>query len=90
MTFDHIGSKLAWSDGKTVCIQDPKGQNSSITFEAGRTQFMFWSPKDTYLATWEVFAVRDGQKDSNLKIWDVSSGQIKVILAFIFAIFNDF
>jgi len=77
MTFDHIGSKLAWSDGKTVCIQDPKGQNSSITFEAGRTQFMFWSPKDTYLATWEVFAVRDGQKDSNLKIWDVSSGQIK-------------
>ena len=79
MAFNHTGSKLAWSDGKTICIQDPKGQKSSIFLEAaGRTQFMFWSPKDTYLATWEVLAIQDnGQKFSNLKIWDVSSGQIK-------------
>ena len=80
MAFNHTGSKLAWSDGKTICIQDPKGQKSSIFLEAGRTQFMFWSPKDTYLATWEVLAIQDnGQKVSNLKIWDVSSGQIKAI-----------
>ena len=78
MAFNHTGSKLAWSDGKTICIQDPKGKKSSIFLEAGRTQFMFWSPKDTYLATREVLAVQDnGQKASNLKIWDVSSGQIK-------------
>ena len=79
MAFNHTGSKLAWSDGKTICIQDPKGQKSSIFLEAaGRTQFMVWSPKDTYLATREVLAVQDnGQKASNLKIWDVSSGQIK-------------
>ena len=73
MAFNHTGSKLAWSDGKTICIQDPKGQKSSIFLEAGRTQFMLWSPKDTYLATRED----NGQKISNLKIWDVSSDQIK-------------
>ena len=79
MAFNHTGSKLAWSDGKTDCIQDTKGKKSNIKMKAGKTKFMFWSSKDTYLATWEVLEVQgdDGQKDSNLKIWDVSSDQIK-------------
>ena len=76
MSFNNKGTKLAWSDGKSITVHDiQQGQNVSL--DAERTQFMQWSPQDTYLTTWEVFAVRDGRQDPNLKIWDVSNAQTK-------------
>jgi len=37
---------------------------------------MQWSPKDTFLATYEVFAVRDGKQEPNMRLWDMS-GNLK-------------
>lgn len=37
---------------------------------------MEWSPKGTYLSTWEVFAVRDGKQEPNSKIWS-NEGQLQ-------------
>ena len=76
MCFNHKGDKLAWSDGKSITVEDLiKGQN--ITLESERTQLMQWSPLDTYLMTWEVFAVRNGKQDPNLKIWNIVKGELK-------------
>ena len=37
---------------------------------------MEWSPKDNFLSTWEVFAVRDGKQEPNLRLWD-TKGELK-------------
>ena len=51
-------------------------QNTTVELDVQRTQFLEWSPKDTFLATWEVFAVREGKQDPNLRIWDMK-GDLK-------------
>ena len=75
MRFSHKGNYLAWSDGKSVHIQDLL-KATKVSVPAERTQFMEWSPQDKYLSTWEVFAVRNGKQDPNLRIWD-HQGQLK-------------
>jgi len=70
MKFSHKGNYLAWSDGKSVHIQDLL-KASKVSVPAERTQFMEWSPQDNYLSTWEIFAVRNGQQEPNLRIWNI-------------------
>jgi translation initiation factor 2A len=77
MAFSNKGDYLAWSDGKSVTIVDltkVDGQRVSLAVE--RTQFLEWSPQDNFLATWEVFAVRNGKQEPNMKLWDLQ-GQLK-------------
>ena len=76
MCFNHKGDKLAWSDGKSITVED-LSKDKNITLESERTQLMQWSPLDTYLMTWEVFAVRNGKQDPNLKIWNIAKGELK-------------
>ena len=73
--FNHTGTHFAWSDGQCVKILDLQ-QNTTVELDVQRTQFLEWSPKDNYLATWEVFAVREGKQDPNLRIWDMK-GDLK-------------
>jgi len=74
--FNHKGTKLAWSDGKSVKIQDLSNDKvTSIPVE--KTQFLQWSPQDNFLSTWEVYAVKNGQKaEANCRIW-TSCGELK-------------
>jgi len=73
--FNHSGTHFAWSDGKSVKILDLQN-NTTVEIDVQRTQFMQWSPKDTFLATYEVFAVRDGKQEPNMRLWDMS-GNLK-------------
>lgn len=73
--FSNKGSHLAWSDGKTVTILD-LSSNAKAEIDAQRTHAMQWSPQDNFLATWEIFAVRDGKQEPNMKLWS-QSGQLK-------------
>lgn len=59
---------MAWSDGKVVKVLNiASGDVKELPAE--RTQFLQWSPKDTFLATWEVFAVRNGKQEPNVRLW---------------------
>ena len=64
--FNHSGTHFAWSDGKGVKVLDLE-KNTTVEIDVQRTQFMQWSPKDTFLATYEVFAVRDGKQEPNMR-----------------------
>ena len=75
MKFSYKGNYLAWSDGKSVHIQD-LSKATKVSVPAERTQFIEWSPQDKYLSTWEIFAVRNGKQEPNSRIWDIE-GQLK-------------
>lgn len=66
---------MAWSDGKSVKIYDLTN-DKKIELKVEKSQFLQWSPKDTFLATWEVFAVKNGQSEPNCRIWN-NSGELK-------------
>ena len=70
---------MAWSGSKSVKITD-FANKSTVEINAERTQFMEWSPKDNYLSTWEVFAIKNGKQDPNLKIW---SSEGKLLASFV-------
>merc|ERR1719237_1191980 len=65
---------LAWCNGEAVHIAHSSSDFSkpSASVPAARTSFMAFSPLGSTQATWEVYAVKQGQTEAkhNLNLWD--------------------
>jgi len=70
--FSHDGTKLAWSNLSTVQISVLKNGvwTVSLSLDQPKTSAIAWSPCSTHLATWEMYAIVNGQQPKpNLNIW---------------------
>ena len=70
---------LAWCNGDAVHVAHSSSNFSkpvaSLT-SAARSSFMCFSPLGSVLATWEVYAVKQGQEAKpNLNLWDSKTGE---------------
>jgi len=76
--FSHDGTKLAWSNLSTVQISVFKngGWTVSLSLNQPKTSAIAWSPCSTHLATWEMYAIVNGQDPKpNLNIWNIDTGE---------------
>jgi len=77
--FSPSGDMLAWCNGEAVHIAHSSSDFSkpSVSVSAARTSFMAFSPLGSTLATWEVYAVKQGQTEAkhNLNLWDAKTGK---------------
>lgn len=74
MAFSSDGLRLAYADGTCVKVCWLEEEKTKSLDASGRIQFLSWSPLNTHLSTWEVFAVRNNEPQANCKIWHVESG----------------
>ena len=76
MSFSDSGL-FAWSDGKIVKISTFKDNRWAVsaTLEgSGRTTFLNFSPKGSYICTWEVYA--KNLEEHNVRIWNAKTGSM--------------
>lgn len=77
MAFNPAGDQMAWANGSGVMLSTLKGGQWTrpVTLDHPRASFLRFSPRGSFLATWEVFAVKQGQNpEPNLHIWDSRTG----------------
>ena len=83
MAFSRDGNRFAWANGSVVRMvtwhPDSSSWKDSIIGEGlERTTYMQFSPKGNILATWEVYAKREGLKPEdldNMRLWSTVSGK---------------
>ena len=78
--FSPSGDLFAWCNGEAVHIahasSDFTKPSASLPPSAARTSFMAFSPLGSTLATWEVYAVKQGEGPKhNLNLWDARTGK---------------
>ena len=84
MVFSQDGNRFAWANGSAVRMvtwhSEYQCWKASIIGEGlERTTFMQFSPKGNILATWEVYAKREGVKPEdlhNLRLWCTVSKEL--------------
>lgn len=83
MVFSRDGNRFAWANGSVVRMvtwhPDTQSWEESVIGEGlERTTYMQFSPKGNILATWEVYAKRDGVKQDdlhNMRLWCTVNGK---------------
>ena len=83
MTFSRDGNRFAWTNGSIVRMvtwhpDSLSWKDSVIGENMERTTYMKFSPKGNILATWEVYAKREGIKQEdlhNLRLWCAMTGK---------------
>jgi len=76
--FSHDGKCLAWSNWSTVQIASlvDGSWRVSATIQQPKVYALQFSPLSSLLATWEQYAVIQGQQPQpNLHLWDVKTGE---------------
>ena len=78
--FSPSGDVLAWCNGEAVHLAHASSgftkPSASLPSSAARTSFMAFSPMGSTLATWEVYAVKQGEgAKHNLNLWDAKTGK---------------
>lgn len=84
MVFSKDGNRFAWTNGNVVRMvtwhnETKSWQESTIGEGLERTTYMKFSPLGNILATWEVYAKRDGMKPEdmhNLRLWCSVTGKL--------------
>lgn len=79
MLFTKNGDLFAWCNGQKVQIVSTSSYASVSELDKPRTASIDFSPKGTYLATWEPYTAVKGanpQENCNLHIWDVHKGTL--------------
>ena len=84
MAFSRDGKRFAWANGSDVLMvtwhDDSKTWKECIIGESlERTTYMQFSPLGNILATWEVYAKREGMKPEelhNLRLWCSVTGKL--------------
>ena len=84
MVFSKDGNRFAWTNGNVVRMvtwhnETKTWQESTIGEGLERTTYMKFSPLGNILATWEVYAKRDGMKPEdmhNLRLWCSVTGKL--------------
>jgi uncharacterized protein with WD repeat len=84
MAFSRDGNRFAWVNGSDVWMvtwhDDSKTWKDCIIGESlERTTYLQFSPMGNILATWEVYAKREGMKPEelhNLRLWCSVSGKL--------------
>jgi len=79
MAFSKDGSKIAWSNMSTVQIavlSEDGTWRVHVTLDQPKVYSLAFSPRGSMLATWEQYAVVQGQEPKpNLSVWDATTGQ---------------
>ncbi|XP_074658465.1 eukaryotic translation initiation factor 2A-like [Tubulanus polymorphus] len=81
MAFSSDGNLFAYINGKFVIVVDLRSNAIVCQLQKPKTIFLEFSPKSTYLATWESYYVVAGTPQgqlgpNNLNIWDVKTGSL--------------
>ncbi|KAI9502630.1 eukaryotic translation initiation factor eIF2A-domain-containing protein [Coemansia spiralis] len=78
LKYSPDGQYLAWSVSSEIRIVDAQTLAAvAVINHSGAVDVQF-SPKGTYLITWERFSkVEDAEPIPNLKVWDSASGELK-------------
>jgi len=79
--WNRTGSSVAWSNmtGVTIAGHNSKTGKWDTLHQINQSKVvcLSWSPCGSLLATWEQYAVIQGQQPQpNLHLWDVSTGQL--------------
>ncbi|XP_065179803.1 eukaryotic translation initiation factor 2A-like [Sycon ciliatum] len=76
MTYSHDGSRFAWVNATSVQVARTSDGHVLQSYPFPRTCSLRFSPKGSFLAAWEPYAVRKGQSpgEPNLHVWNVSTG----------------
>ena len=84
MVFSKDGNRFAWTNGNVVRMvtwhnESKTWKDSVIGHGLERTTYMKFSPLGNILATWEIYAKREGMKPEdmhNLRLWCSVSGKL--------------
>ncbi|XP_064638646.1 eukaryotic translation initiation factor 2A-like isoform X2 [Lineus longissimus] len=78
MTFSGDGALFAWCNGLCIQVADVSTNKVLFTLQKRKTSKMQFSPKGTYLMTWETYIVTEkGQQGNpNLEIWNARTGEL--------------
>ena len=84
MVFSKDGNRFAWTNGNVVRMvtwhnESKTWKDSVIGQGLERTTYMKFSPLGNILATWEIYAKREGMKPEdmhNLRLWCSVSGKL--------------
>ena len=84
MAFSRDGNRFAWANGSVVTMvtwhSDTETWKDSVIGTAfERTTYMQFSPLGNILATWEMYAKREGKTPEelhNLRLWCSTSGKL--------------
>ena len=84
MAFSRDGNRFAWANGSALRMvtwhDDTQSWKEFVIGERlERTTFIQFSPRGNILATWEVYAKREGVKPEdlhNLRLWCSVSGKL--------------
>ncbi|XP_071951713.1 eukaryotic translation initiation factor 2A-like [Antedon mediterranea] len=76
--FSEDGSLFSWCDGKSVFVRHTVSGKDVLSLPRPKTSALSFSPKGSYLATWETYAVT---KDipagtPNFHIWNIKTGEL--------------
>ncbi|XP_035233053.1 eukaryotic translation initiation factor 2A-like [Stegodyphus dumicola] len=75
MTFTKDGSLFAWCTIQRTNIMDGTTYESLCQLNNSRVSLLQFSPKGTYLSTWEPYSAKQNAQEScNLHIWDIKGG----------------
>lgn len=84
-TFSTNGTYFAYCDSKRTVLAETSTGRECFSVENGKTQCIFFSPKDHYLITYEPYVIYgtrmnpDGTEkkpNPNLRFWEVPSGKL--------------
>eukprot|EP00051_Salpingoeca_urceolata_P020580 m.309836 g.309836 ORF g.309836 m.309836 type:complete len:590 (-) comp19645_c1_seq2:1706-3475(-) len=79
MAFSEDGSLFAWCNGTEVIVVNAASGDVKCSIPRPRTIELCFSPLNTFLACWEVYAVRKGETPApgtsdNLTVWSLNDG----------------
>ncbi|EDQ85198.1 uncharacterized protein MONBRDRAFT_29499, partial [Monosiga brevicollis MX1] len=76
MTFSQAGDILAWCDGTNVLVHQVSTGVKLCEIPRPRTVDLVLSPRQTYIALWENYAVRDDKGEDNFTVFRIKDGQL--------------
>ncbi|XP_050517421.1 eukaryotic translation initiation factor 2A [Diabrotica virgifera virgifera] len=78
MLFDQDGKYLAYVNGQTLCVLQTENWQTLATIENVKAYQLAFSPKGTFLMSWEPFTVSNAnpQGTPNLKIYKTANGEL--------------
>lgn len=76
MTFTKDGKLFSWCTNQKVNIVPTSNYEKSFQVDGCRFTALSFSPKGTYLSTWEPYTAKQNPQEScNLHIWNINTGK---------------